>query len=81
MQENLVNLSLEIGEMLLQCGGKVSRVESTIQRILQAHGFVRVDVFTITSEIQVTAKAEDGKIYSQIRRIDQWGIEIGRAHV
>ena len=81
MQENLVNLSLEIGEMLLQCGGKVSRVESTIQRILQAYGFVRVDVFTITSEIQVTAKAEDGKIYSQIRRIDQWGIDLAELEI
>ena len=76
MQEELVSLSLEIGEMFLQCGGKVSRVESTIQRVLLAYGFVRVDVFTITSEIQVTAKAEDGKIYSQIRRIEQWGTDL-----
>lgn len=81
MEENLVSLSLEIGEMLLQCGGKVSRVESTIQKILLAYGFVRVDVFTITSEIQVTARAGDGKIYSQIRRIDQWGIDLEQLEI
>lgn len=78
MEEILIRLALDIGERMLHFGGEVNRVEDTIERILHAYGFGRVDVFTITSEIQVTAVGENGKIYSQFRRIHKWGTNLGK---
>lgn len=61
--------ALTIGERLLVCGAEVSRVEDTIRRICRAYGAVRVDVFTITSSIVVTAFGAGGVPYTQTRRI------------
>ncbi|KIR01353.1 Membrane spanning protein [Lachnospiraceae bacterium TWA4] len=77
MDENIIiGRVLDIGERMLQSGGEVSRVEDTIGRILKAYQFVRVDVFTITSEIQLTAVYKDGTVYNQIRRINKWGTNL-----
>ena len=38
---------LDIGELLLESGAEVMRVEDTITRLCQAYGFLRSDVFTI----------------------------------
>ncbi len=61
---------------MLQSGGEVSRVEDTIGRILKTYGCTRVDVFTITSEIQVTAVDETEHVYTQVRRIYNWGTDL-----
>ncbi len=64
-----LTLALDIGERLLVCGAEVSRVEDTITRICKAYGAVRVDVFTITSSIVVTAWTAQGAPLTQTRRI------------
>ncbi len=76
MNGKLLGRTLDLGERMLQTGGEVSRVEDTISRILRAYGFVRVDVFTITSQIQVTAVDADGQVYNQLRRVYQWGTNL-----
>ncbi len=60
---------LDVGEIMLTSGAEVNRVEDTIQRMLQAYGCVKVDVFTITSSIVVTVQMADGETYTQTRRI------------
>ena len=45
---------LDAGEIILKSGGEVNRVEDTITRMCLAYGFLRADVFTITSSIVVT---------------------------
>ena len=62
-------VALDLGERLLICGAEVSRVEDTITRICRAYGAVRVDVFTITSSIVVTAFTPSGTPVTQTRRI------------
>lgn len=71
MKENGILLSaiLDIGETLLLCGAEVNRVEDTIKRIASAYGFVKTDVFTITSSIVVTVRNADDEIITQSRRI------------
>lgn len=71
MKENGILLSaiLDIGEALLLCGAEVNRVEDTIKRIAFAYGFVKTDVFTITSSIVVTVKDAENEIITQTRRI------------
>lgn len=60
---------MDAGELLAVHGAEVSRVEDTINRLCRAYGFVRADVFTITSSIIVTAMLSDGRTITQTRRI------------
>ena len=56
----LMTAIMDAGELLAMHGAEVSRVEDTITRLCKAYGFVRADVFTITSSIIVTAMLSDG---------------------
>ncbi|MBO7710181.1 MAG: threonine/serine exporter family protein [Lachnospiraceae bacterium] len=60
---------MNLGELLLESGAEVHRVEDTIRRLCRAYGFGRTDVFTITSSIVVTAVTQDGLPITQTRRI------------
>ena len=60
---------LDAGEILLKAGAEISRVEDTVHRMSVAYGFVRADVFVITSNIVVTVHTEDGSNITQTRRI------------
>ncbi len=64
-----LSIAMEIGERLLISGAEVSRVEDTITRICRAYGARRVDVFTITSSIVVTAWGEGDLPLTQTRRV------------
>lgn len=61
--------ALNIGEAMLICGAEVSRVEDSVRRICLAYGAERVDVFTITSAIVVTAYSPMFGTVTQTRRI------------
>ena len=78
MNEIYIGKALDIGEQMLRTGGEVSRVEDTIARLLFCYDFKKVNVFTITSQIQITAEDNNGKVYSQFRRIDRWGTDLER---
>lgn len=65
----LVSSALDLGEQLLICGGEVSRVEDTIRRLCQAYGADRIDVFTITSSVIVTARFPGSGSVTQTRRV------------
>ncbi len=69
---------LDIGELLLTSGAEVMRVEDTITRLCMVYGFVKVDVFTITSSIVLTVTAADGEIFTQTRRIRARDTDLGR---
>lgn len=66
--EILLTRALDLGEQMLRRGAEVGRVEDTLTRILRSQGAVRVDVFTITSSMVVTAQWADGPV-TQTRRI------------
>ncbi len=67
--EHILSAVLDVGAMMLTSGAEVNRVENTIQRMMQAYGCNRVDVFTITSSIVVTVQTSDDIILTQTRRI------------
>lgn len=67
--EHVLAAVLDVGEMMLTSGAEVNRVENTIQRMMQAYGCSRVDVFTITSSIVVTVQTPEDVILTQTRRI------------
>ena len=53
-QHLLLDCMLEMGELLLDCGAEISRVEDTLERMGKAYGANRVDVFVIPSLISIT---------------------------
>ena len=69
---------LDMGELLLTCGGEVFRVEDTLSRLCAAYGFQKINVFSITSSIVLTAECPDGKILTQTRRIVTRGTNLQR---
>nr|WP_072514266.1 threonine/serine exporter family protein [Ndongobacter massiliensis] len=71
--DRLIEISLDIGIGILQAGGRVSRVEDTIHRILSAYGLQKIGVFNIPSLIEVNAQTPDGKSLVRLRRIQNNG--------
>lgn len=69
---------MDVGEILLTHGAEVSRIEDTIGRLCRAYGFVRSDVFTITSSVIVTSILPDGRTITQTRRIRERDTDLGR---
>lgn len=68
-EEQLVDVTLDIGKAMLLAGGEVTRVEDTMTRLLHACGMRDVGVFTITSLIEVTARTPDGDEIVKARRV------------
>lgn len=60
---------LDIAEEMLVAGAEVSRVEDSVARMCIAYGCDRVNVFVITSNIQVTLEDPSREIITQIRRV------------
>ena len=67
--EKLLQGILDIGEEMLVAGAEVNRVEDSIMRMCEAYLCDRVNVFIITSNIQVTLQTPEGDIITQIRRV------------
>ena len=76
--DKLLQAILEIGEQMLIAGAEVSRVEDSIIRLCQSYSCYKVNVFIITSNMQVTMITPQGKICTQIRRVDDYGVNFDR---
>lgn len=79
-ENKLLKCILDAGELILKSGGEVNRVEDTMRRLCRAYGFVRADVFTITSSIIVTVHTAGGDILTQTRRISGYDMNLERVH-
>ncbi len=72
-QSRLLDSMLEMGDLLLESGGEISRVEDTLERMGMAYGARRVEVFVITSIISLTLAFPDGESITETRRIHSSG--------
>lgn len=79
MEEKL-SCVMDIGEQMLLSGAEVHRVEESVIRMCAALGAVRTDIFIITSSMVATAHTEDGKTYTQTRRITGTGTDFEKIH-
>ncbi len=75
---DLLSLSLDIGEQMHVAGAEIYRVEDVITRICRAYGATDVDVFTITSSIVLTIQDPSGHRWTQTRRIEKSKINLTR---
>lgn len=73
--EDLLRISLDIGEKMLISGAEIGRVEDSLRRILTAYDMQRADVFTITSSIVATVTDRDGRTITQTRRIQKYSTD------
>lgn len=78
--DRLLQSILDIGEEMVVAGAEVGRVEDSIRRMLEAYGCdpERINCFIITSNMQVTMVAPDGKIITQIRQIKRYSVNFDR---
>lgn len=76
--EKVLDAVIDVGMGILVSGGEVSRVEDSVKRMLLAYGIKKVDVFTITSVINVTIHTETGRIYTNTRRIKRTELNLKR---
>lgn len=76
--EYLLCLALDIGEGLLKNGGEVARVEDAIERVCSAYGAIHVEVFSTISVIHASIRLEDGSFSSQMRRVKQVRMDLGK---
>ena len=74
-KELILSKILEIGEGMLVSGGEVSRVEDSISRLCAAYHMKDINVYSITTNIIVTVTDEDGKVFSQTRRVQGTGTD------
>ncbi|MBQ1396658.1 MAG: threonine/serine exporter family protein [Eubacterium sp.] len=76
--ERLMQAILDVGEEMLVHGAEVNRVQDAVIRMCESYGYTRVNVFCITTNLQLTAEAPDGKIITQIRTITRNNINFDK---
>ena len=72
-QAVLLNELLDMGELLLDSGAEISRVEDTLTRMGEAYGTQKIEVFVITSIISVTMTFPNCEALTETRRIRSGG--------
>lgn len=65
----LMNCLLDMGQLLLECGAEISRVEDTLSRMAKAYGCDDVEVFVITSFISLSVEFPGEDVFTETRRI------------
>lgn len=68
---------LNIGRLMIQFGGEISKVEDAILRICKAYNISKVEVHAITTLIVSTIKTEDGIISTQSVRVGRYSNNLG----
>lgn len=79
--EKLLACAMDIGEEMLTSGAEVHRVEESVKRMCNSFGVERTDVFIITSSMIVTIYTQDGKSYTQTKRILSSSTDFEKLHL
>lgn len=67
--ENLIESILCVGRGMVVSGTDVRKVEDSLCRMFKAYGIHIADIFVSNTVAGATVKTQDGKIYTQIKRI------------
>ncbi|MCL2353577.1 MAG: threonine/serine exporter family protein [Defluviitaleaceae bacterium] len=68
---NAIKLALLAGEIMLASGAETTRVEDTMQRLMDAAGLIDPETFCTITGIFASAKDKDGNIITKVRRVQQ----------
>lgn len=80
IMEKILSYAMDIGEQMLMSGAEVHRAEASVQRICTALGAARTDVFIITSSMVATVFDDDGRSFTQTRRITASDTDYEKLH-
>lgn len=69
MENNIIKCMLDLGEAMLFAGAEIHRIEDTLLRVGTSFGLKRVDVFVLTSTVNLTVTYESDICETQTRRI------------
>lgn len=75
--EKLLNFSCEMGRQLMQNGGEICRVEESVERLLNAYGYPKPEVFAIPSCLIVSIRTEE-RDYTKAVRIKPAPVNLSR---
>lgn len=76
--KKVLDLSMEAGQILLDAGAEIFRVEETIQRIAMAFGIEKCNSFVMSTGIFLTAENEHGEMYASVKHIPIQGAKLHR---
>lgn len=74
-QDEILAQILSIAYDMLVAGSEVGRVERKMEQMCIAFGMEEVEVFVITSSIVVSVRGNDGRRYTQTKRIRSYQID------
>ena len=63
----LMNCLLDMGQLLLESGAEISRVEDTLSRMAKAYGCTHIEVFAITSIISLSVEFPGEDVFTETR--------------
>lgn len=75
--KKVVDMALEAGRILLKNGAEIFRVEETITRICHRFHIDKVDVFTLSHAIFITAEDKKGQTYTRVRNVPLSSTHLG----
>lgn len=79
--DEILNLVIMAGEILLTNGAETYRVEDTVERIGRAAGMKSVEPFATPTVIVVTLENPHGFVRTKVRRIRERGISLNKVAV
>ncbi len=74
--QRLIKLATMAGQIILESGGEIYRVEETIRMILKSYNKADAESFVTPTGIMVSLTEEDGTIVSLIRRVQKSNIDL-----
>lgn len=74
--QRLIKLATMAGQIILESGGEIYRVEETIRMILKSYNKLDAESFVTPTGIMVSLTEEDGTIVSLIRRVQKSNIDL-----
>ncbi len=76
--KGILNLAVEIGDIMLQNGGEIFRVEDTVTRILKANDIEEFDVYVISNGIFASANEDKEDAASVIRHVPLGAVNLNK---
>jgi len=75
--KEVVDMALEAGRILLKNGAEIFRVEETITRICHRFHVDKIDVFTLSHAIFISAEDRKGHTYTRVKNVPLSGSHLG----
>lgn len=75
--KKVLDLALEAGSILLKNGGEIFRVEETISHICNRFHVDKVDTFTLSHAIIISAENHDGEVYTRVKNVPLSSTHLG----